>query len=385
MTRMKRPFAVVIGAAVIVITVVLGVVGGGLSFGAVSLERHGELNLTVREVARWRPHWPNPVGYRQTLAIAWSPDGSKLAIAYNWGTRIKIIDPSGKELATAEVPNGPNITTSLAFLSGSSQVLYVGQETRSIKRDAFTLFDAQTGELLRTIPGPNPGHADLPNYARDFAVSPDGKLVVTTLYGGGPIIVYRTDNWNVIRRVDAISASAPIFLADSRRVIVSTLPSQFMVFDALDGTILRTFKVPETDDLNSTSLTSPRTTPAATIAISPDQKLAFAGTQWKFVTNERETIDPHGAAQVFQLTDGVRRAAFDLATPDIRRAAWDPNNRFVAFVDNGSHLFLWQPLARQMSYIKIDLPSSAWSLAISPDGFRIAVSSEGGVIIYEIR
>jgi len=83
--------------------------------------------------------------------------------------------------------------------------------------------------------------------------------------------------------------------------------------------------------------------------------------------------------------DGSTIADFARATLPIWQAAWDPKGRYVAFVDNGRHLFLWQPAAATSSFAQVDLPTNATALAISPSGDRIAVGGGTGVIVFSIK
>lgn len=344
--------------------------------GIGDIEIHGDFHLIVRKVARWRPHWLNPIANRQTYAIAWSPDGEKLAVAYEWGRKIEIIDPYGNDLATAEVPNGPNIGTSLAFVNGSSQILFEGQDTKQVKGTAFTLFDARSGQLLAQIPGPF--------HAEGFSVSPNGQLVAMRASDGNTIYTYRVRDWKTAGqiRIEA-GVFALTFFADGQRAVVSSAPSQFEVIDVQSGAILKRFKIPGTgEDVPAPGI---KTAFASALAISPDQKFLFAGAFSSFVPNEWENVVSRGAVQIFRLADGVRLTSFDEARPKIRKAEWDPRGRYVAFIDRSAHLFLWQPLSWRQSYAQVSLSSDAWSMAISPNGSLIAVSSEDGVTIYSVQ
>jgi hypothetical protein len=53
---------------------------------------------------------------------------------------------------------------------------------------------------------------------------------------------------------------------------------------------------------------------------------------------------------MFRVKDGAELASLKAQDP-IRQAAWDPQGRFVAFVDNAKGLYLWAPW-RTPAYIK---------------------------------
>jgi WD40 repeat protein len=90
------------------------------------------------------------------------------------------------------------------------------------------------------------------------------------------------------------------------------------------------------------------------------------------------------AVRMFRVKDGAQIASFSAARGPIRQAMWDPKGRFVAFVDNERSLFLWAPWA-DISYKKINLPGKTLSLAIAPDGGRIAVTTDHGIRVYSIN
>ena len=66
-----------------------------------------------------------------------------------------------------------------------------------------------------------------------------------------------------------------------------------------------------------------------------------------------------------------------------RSAKWDPKGRYVAFVDNDRGLFFWVPW-KGLSYKKINLPTRTLALSISPDGDRIAVTTDSGARVYSV-
>ncbi len=92
--------------------------------------------------------------------------------------------------------------------------------------------------------------------------------------------------------------------------------------------------------------------------------------------------------QIYRASDGAMVASFPYV-PDgmVDGAQWDPKGRYVAFTNIGNPdqniLFLWRPFEAKPSYDKI-IQSSSFSLAVSPDGDRIAVATGEGIVIYRI-
>jgi hypothetical protein len=94
-------------------------------------------------------------------------------------------------------------------------------------------------------------------------------------------------------------------------------------------------------------------------------------------------LDSLETIKMFRVKDGAELASLKAQDP-IRQAAWDPQGRFVAFVDNAKELYLWAPW-RTPAYKRIELPTKTLSLAISPRGDRLAVATDYDVAVYSIH
>lgn len=347
----------------------------------VQVERHGDMTLKLRAVYRKKFYFP--LLTKTNLAVAWSPDGSRLVVSRDMGGRLDIVERSGKILREISGIHGPNLDRSVGFVRGASQVLFTGEENRNFRFISFDLWDAETGKRVRRINGPLKADKRglTPNKASDFSISPDQRLVAMLGRDHNDLIVFRTDTWGVVQKITLSGnnpMSTPQFFPDSRRVAVSALFSQVIIFDALSGQELSRFKIPGTEDYIPTK--SPMTYPAESIAIDPDQTLLFAGANLRFVSCLEMFCAKEGA-QVFRLSDHARIATFNAAP--VHRANWDPKGRYIAFVDD-RHLYLWQSVGRRQGYIKLDLPTGTYSMAISPDGQHIAVTLDDGYIIYDV-
>lgn len=347
----------------------------------VQVERHGDMTLKLRAVYRKKFYFPFLM--KTNLAVAWSPDGSRLVVSRDMGGRLDIVERNGEILSEISGISGPNLEQSIGFVRGASQVLFTGEENRDFHFVSFDLWDAETGKRVRRINGPLEADARglTANKASDFSISPDQRLVAMLGRDHNDLVIFRTDTWGVVQKITLSGnnpMSAPQFFPDSRRVAVSALFSQIIIFDALSGKELFRFKIPGTEDYVPTK--SPATYPANSIVINPDQTLLFAGADLRFVPCP-EMFCAKDGVQVFRLSDGARIATFNAAP--VHGAGWDPKGRYIAFVDR-NHLYLWQPVGRKQGYIKLDLPTDTYSMAISPDGQHIAVTLYDGYIIYDV-
>jgi WD40 repeat protein len=129
-------------------------------------------------------------------AVTWAPDGSLLAAASWYGEDLTVWDKSGPVRNTFKrIGGGPYVENSLAFINGSSALLFPPPQT-SDNSACLDVWDVATGQILKTVPGPDP---DSNNYARNrahhFVVSADQNIAAAAPGIGGNIAIYETKNW----------------------------------------------------------------------------------------------------------------------------------------------------------------------------------------------
>lgn len=109
-------------------------------------------------------------------ALAWSEALRLLAVAYDWGQRVRIFDAAGevRQESTGIYSNLPN---SLLFLDGKRILVTAAMEEGTDVTDAaMSLWDIGTGRVVGHIPGPFPGGDWRKNRALAFAGSANGQL-----------------------------------------------------------------------------------------------------------------------------------------------------------------------------------------------------------------
>ncbi|MGH6987399.1 MAG: WD40 repeat domain-containing protein [Caulobacteraceae bacterium] len=317
------------------------------------------------------------------VAVNWSPDGSRLAAASDYGGVLTVWDASGHRVSQMQkIGGGPNLWGSLSFVRGNSELLF--QPPGDADADAaFSIWDVATGKLIDTVEGPDSG-GGRPNLAAWFAISSDQSLLaVANNYRGRNLFLYDTRTWRFLRgyRLEQGADSLAIFGSD-RSVAIGSLRSELAVLDTSKAAPPRQYQV--------YPLSRYGDFPVEAVAGSPDGKLILGGVGLIVFFEANLTAPPvvawrHSFDPVWVLrrSDGARIASFKLASPPIRAAAWDPKGRYVAILDQLGRLFVWRPLAPVLSYSEIDAGGEL-SLAISPDGRRIAVTTSNGVTVYTI-
>ena len=340
-----------------------------LSLSAPACSRVEGINfpLTVQKVLVI----PTPTGWmqpsNQAVAVAWSPNGSKIAAATRFGTEISVWDDRGRLLSHSEADSTRIVRDSIAFVAGSSQLL-TGPPHTADADVTLSVRDATSGQIFHNVVGPVPGGGRDANNSEVFSISQEGGLVADELPGFVPsapdIAIWNTSNWQIVStyKLSGGAASHAFFDGGDKLVVGGSEASDSDVYiiDLKSGDPPRQLKV------------FPGSGQVAAVAGSPDGKLIFAGTA---------TIP----AKVLRASDGATVASFPIDSQNgVLEAEWDPLGRYVAFLENDHQLVIWRPTASGMSYAKIAAPY-AISFAISPDGGRIAVGVASGIVVYSVK
>lgn len=320
-------------------------------------------------------------------AVTWAPDGSALAAASWYGEDLYVWDKSGSVKGTFKrIGGGPYVFNSLAFINGASALIFPPPQT-SDNSTCFDVWDVATGKILTTVPGPDPDSTNYAqNRAQQFAVSADQSIVAAAPGLGGNVAIYEMKNWT--RRATFKSNYAVSSLAlfpDSRRLAVGGLTKgHFYIVDTASGRMISEFAAYVTKFANIA---------VGTIAVSPDAEFVVTGIGFTTIPAEyyrapeartwEQLVPP--ALSIWRVNDGSHVTGVGGVRHPIHQVAWDPRNRFVAFVDSASTLFIWQPTAAANNLQRISLSGDTMSVAVDPSGDRLAVTYGGGVRVYRIQ
>jgi WD40 repeat protein len=337
------------------------------------------------------------------VALAWSPDGQRLAAASDYGDSLTVWDSTGRKLTQFrnEAVDGPALAGgALVFLRGSSQ-LALPPPVDSINDAAIGLWDASLGVMVKTVSGPAPANPELPgtfpNAAWNLATTPDQARLAAASGEGGirnrysyNLWIYDTETWRRLSSLKLVGGIKSLaYFNGGRLVAIGSSRGQVLILNPANAVVLHRFQAQDVSKFGDIDITA--------VAGSPDGRWIMAGIGGGYIGGSIETM-PHGWAQakawersldpvtMLRASDGARVGALTGPIEPIRRAAWDPKGRYVAILDNAGKLFLWRYPFSPRTYDQIDLgANNNLALAISPSGDRIAVPTTNGATVYALE
>jgi WD40 repeat protein len=255
------------------------------------------------------------------------------------------------------------------------------------------VWDIATGKIVANVGEPEPSGVWPHNTAMGFCVSPNGRYLAVASDGTNfyrNLAIYDTRSWKRLRwwkvPEDPFSISCSL---DGKFIFTGSFFGSVSIVRADGKEPPRTYRARDkfagyglaTIDSVAGSPNGLYTVIGA-VGVGPPDRPPRSPAE---ATRERDWGNSLPIASVLRLADGRRVADFiepnSVINPNA--IAWDPQGRYIAFVDINRRLVLWRPFEPRPSYLKISVPDAFW-FAVSPDGDRIAVPSGSGMIIFTV-
>jgi WD40 repeat protein len=352
------------------------------------------------------------------IGVAWSSDGQRVATFMNGGAQLMVSSPDGAVSHVSPRYHAPWLgwRDVLGFLSGRREVLTnpaIPEQTNPLTAEAqniaMSVLDAETGKVLRNIPGPRPGGKWQDNIVQKFAISPDQKLVATAnnfdRLAEHRVRIYSTDNWRLLTELSfggshsLEGAEALAFSPDGSMLAIGYMLERQQIgrvdiFDVGSWMLKRTIDAfPER--------APPQAWPdIGHVSFSHDDSLILVvsesgGMFWKYPNGllappgeGAPTPDyPAEPIRVFKIADGTRIAAGGGTVGSvwpIANIAWSPTRNLIAFVDDGLMLNLWDPTASGHPQAVQKLERATTAIAFSPDGTMLGQAFGEGVRLFQV-
>ena len=292
---------------------------------------------------------PTPTGFpllryppnELVLALAWSPDGKKLAVAA--GESVHLVDGSTlAELRT--LPVGAWVG-SMAFEPGGKSLALAAKD------GTVQLWQPETGQQVCKLEAHHPG-------AKSVAFSPDGHWLAST---GNDAYVRLWD-------VTTLPQEGECNLAPSLELIGGALSVPSAVFSP-DGTILASVddQVIRLREVSSQRLVRSIQVDTAVfcLAYNSDGSLLASGD----LGNAVRLWDPSSGQALRDLRLGGPPGAFVWAM------AFSPDGKWLAAGSSNASVSLWDPASGQLLRTFTGQARDVTSLAFSPDGRWLASGS----------
>jgi WD40 repeat protein len=289
--------------------------------------------------------WPVPQLGRseEVAAVAWSPDGTRIASGSRRGTISLWSAADGKLLATLEEGGQKGyVTEGGVAWSPDGKRIVSGAASRVVE-----LWSAVNGKLLATLKG----HTSVVN---SVAWSPDGTRIASGSLDN-TVKLWSAADGKLQAALEGHTSvvNSVAWSPDGTRIASGSRDKTVKLWSAADGRLLATWNGCE-HEINS-------------VAWSPD------GT--RIVTG-----DANGASKLWSAADGKLLARLEGHTSVVNSVAWSPDGTRIASGSRDKTVKLWSAadgkLLATLKGHKYEINSVAWR----PDSARIASGSTDGTV-----
>lgn len=232
----------------------------------------------------------------------------------------------------------------------------------------FSVFDVETGSIVREVPNAYPGGPSGPARGTLIATSPDGAIVAAvSMAVHRPITPYSTADWSKIAEL----SNEPENFSEMPEMISFTGDGKLLIGMRIDG-ILLAYNTSYWRLIHTIQMFPDVSSPIS-MSISANGKLIAVGSG----AVRREI-------RIFNLDTGVMVAAYEENIRKVTETSWNLDGNVLAFIEDYQTLHLWTPFSSSPQETLQNLNHLGSSISFSPDGRALALASDHTVTVFSI-
>lgn len=328
--------------------------------------------------------------------VAWSRDGSRLAAILDYGRKVAVWKADGTILAKF-TRHGPYVDNSIAFLSDDIVLTAASLSRLEEERLAFTLWNVKTGAASRTVDGPAPGKDHGYNYATNFCVSPDGKIVAALVATARePVPLYSTDDWSILRR---IPVTTPGIYDTAHCIAFSPDGGTLAVGLGGSGPACGYVRLVDLNHIDAAPevivvYSPPVFIPVNAVSFSPDGRFLATGAggavgapvinAGSTVTEADDLARLHAPVKIWQVADRQIIAGYPGHIAPVRQLSWSKDSRYLAAALGDHTVRIFAPDVAEHAIAATSAYSYVNSVQFSPDGRSLAAGTDHSVTIFTL-
>jgi WD40 repeat protein len=317
-----------------------------------------------------RLSWPPNV-----TGLAWSPDGSKLASFSSYTTVVTIWDASSWQIIREFRRNsGGYGGNAFIWLPNGLISAPATPQSPDEARFSLSLWDPETGTLVKSVVGPTDEKSLKNNHASTMAVSNDGNTVAIANYAAlHEVFLLNTQTWSVDKTLTLPPSRgirhgpAALSFGPHNLLAVGATGGNLYIFDIEQQKLVRTIDAYLTD----------RTIDA--VAFSPDGTLI--ATAPTFLSVERPPLD--GApVRIWKLDTAQRIATLGDAGDHgtFPQVVWNRDGNLLAAISFSGEFKVWHFGDEQQLVYTTRFQDPGYAVAFSKDG-ALAVAEGANILI----